>query len=231
MVITGSPTQHKNNAMKKLAITLFLFTGLLATLPAAETTATPKSQLPKTNTVVWAGLDYSMVHIIGPNLGLAPGSIFPAMPDSWNSLFVWERIVRLGKELDKQVIVDVSGMAERNRLAGTNQVISVGGAGDAIEKSHITPKDIADAVKSYKLKEQSGLGLVYIVDRLVKPSASGALYVVFFNIETREVISADRKTGAAGGAGFRNYWFGVIKDVQSNPNQHPGHPLMPKLKG
>ena len=209
--------------MKKLAVTLWLLTGLLAALPAAETTATPK-----TDTVVWAGLDYSLVRIIGPNLGLAPGSIFPGMPDGWNRLFVQERIGKLGGELDKRVIADVEGMAERNRLAGTNQVVPVGGAEDAVEKSHITPKDIADAVKSYKLKEKSGLGLVFIVDRLVKPSASGAVYVVFFDIATREVISADRRLGAASGSGFRNYWFGVIKWVQSNPNRRP---LLPKLQG
>lgn len=167
------------------------------------------------DTVVWAGLDYTMARLIGPGDFWNPETIFPDRPESWNRLFVRERIGKLGEELGKRVIVDVEGMTRRNKDTSPKQVIPSGGPEDVIGKSHITPADIAAAVKSYKLENQTGLGLVFIVDRLVKPTANGAVYVVYFDIATRAVISAERKIGWATGNGFRNYWFGVIKKVDS----------------
>jgi len=168
------------------------------------------------DTVVWAGLDYSMVRMIGPGDFGNPDAIFPAMPESWNRLFVRERLGSLARELNKRVVADVGGMTNRNRLAGPKQVIPSGGPDDVVGKSHITPQDIADAVKSYELENKTGLGLVFIVDRLVKPSQTGAIYAVYFDLATREVLAAERKIGWAGGNGFRNYWFGVVKMVAAD---------------
>jgi len=44
--------------------------------------------------------------------------------------------------------------------------------------------------------------------------AGGAVYVVYFNIETREVLFTQRKVSNAVGFGFRNYWFRVVKDAE-----------------
>ena len=66
------------------------------------------------------------------------------------------------------------------------------------------------------MESKSGLGLVFIVDRLVKPARKGAVYIVFFDVAKREVISADRVVHPAGGAGFRNHWFGVIKKADGD---------------
>jgi hypothetical protein len=55
---------------------------------------------------------------------------------------------------------------------------------------------------------------VFIVDRLVKPSQRGAVYLVFFDIAKRDVITSKRVIAPAVGFGFRNYWFGVIKKAE-----------------
>jgi hypothetical protein len=210
--------------MKKILSFAMLTYGLTAF--AAD--APQKNPLLASDKVAWAGLDYSMVRMIGPNDFRNPEEIFPRMPESWNNLFVRERIRKLSKELGKQVLVDTGGMAERNALATAKQIIPTGGPEDVTEKSHITPNDIAAAVKSYKLENKSGLGLVFIVDRLVKPAADGAVYVVYFDIASREVISSERKIGWAGGVGFRNYWFGVIKNVEAKLKRTPLNPTSSK---
>jgi hypothetical protein len=66
------------------------------------------------------------------------------------------------------------------------------------------------------LDNKTGLGIVFIVDRLVKldKKGQGAVYVVAFDIGTREVLFSERETGRAAGFGFRNFWFRVVKDAE-----------------
>ena len=173
----------------------------------------PQPPLMKADTVAWVGLDYSMVRMVGPGDFRNPEAIFPGMLDNWNALFLRERIGRIGGALGKKVVLDTAGMSEHNRQATAKQIIPSAGPEDGAEKTHLSESDIAKAVRSYKLETQEGLALVFIVDRLVKPSQNGAVYVVFFDAKTREVVTCDRHIGRAAGGGFRNYWFRVIKEA------------------
>jgi hypothetical protein len=175
-------------------------------------TTPPAHPLPKSDTVIWAGLDYSMVRMYGTQDFKDPDAIFSHYLDAWNALFLQERIKTISSILNKKVEPDTEHMAERNKIATTGQVIREDG--DFVETSHITSQDIADAVRSYKLSEQSGLGLVFIVDRLVKSQGRGAVYLVFFDVSTRQVIASERVIAKAKGVAFRNYWFGVIKNAE-----------------
>lgn len=117
----------------------------------------------------------------------------------------------------KTVVTDISGVMERNKTATTRQIINAPGADDTIQKSHLSEQDLAQAVKSYKMENKSGLGVVFIVDRFLKldKKGIGAVYVVFFDIASRQVLSSERLVNKATGYGFRNYWFRVIKDAES----------------
>jgi len=103
-----------------------------------------------------------------------------------------------------------------NKRASSKQIINSPSADDTIYGSQITPELIGKIVKSYDLKNKSGTGVVFIVDRLVKldKKGEGAVYVVAFDIATRAVIFSEREIGKASGFGFRNYWFRVIKDAE-----------------
>ena len=68
-------------------------------------------------------------------------------------------------------------------------------------------------VKAYDVRYKEGLGLVFIMDRLVKAQQTACLYVVFFDIASRKIMYSERRCEKAGGGGFRNYWFGPIKHV------------------
>jgi hypothetical protein len=163
------------------------------------------------DTVVWAGLDYSLVRMIGPGDFRRPDAIFPGMLEAWNSLFLRERVRKASAALKKRFVPDIGGVTERNKTATAGQITEAQGPDDTVQKSHLSAQNIADAVKAYKLESKSGLGLVFIVDRLVKPQKKGAVYVVFFDVATREVIVTDRQIHPASGGGFRNYWFSVVK--------------------
>jgi hypothetical protein len=168
------------------------------------------------DTLVWAGLDYSMVKMIGPGEFNEPSVIFPGFLDGWNNRFLGKEIKPLEKFTKKRVVLDVGGVTEQNKTATGQQIVNSPGANDTIDKSHITEQDIAKAVKAYKMENKSGLGLVFIVDRLVKEykKGNGAVYVVYFDVASREVISSQRVVGKASGFGPRDYWFTVIRNVE-----------------
>jgi hypothetical protein len=131
-----------------------------------------------------------------------------------------------------QVAIDIGAVTERNKKATAAQIIESPGPKDVIGETHIDKQMIIDAIRSYKMEKTNGLGLVYIVDRLVesrffnpmndrtgvaqkyKIPAAGAAYIVFFDVASREVISTERVVETVNvGGNFRNFWFGVIKGV------------------
>ncbi len=198
--------------MKKILLAVILMCGITAfggDKPA-------KNPLLASDKIVWAGIDYSLARLIGPGEFANPETIFPAMLESWNNLFLQERVSFVEKATKKQLIIDIGGVTKANKNAGAKQIINSPGPDDAIGNTHITAQDIARKVKSYKMENKSGLGVVFIVDRLVKmdKKGKGAVYVVAFNVATREVISSQREVHNAVGFGFRNFWFRVIKDAE-----------------
>ena len=194
--------------MKKMCIAAFLVS--LFTVGAFAEDA--KNPLSGVENVVWAGIDFSLVKMIGSDFN-KPNEIFPGMLVKWNALFVNERIGKLESAIDKKVVLDVAGVEAKNKLAKPDQIIMTPGPDDDIEKTHITDKDIAAAVRGLKLQSTSGIGLVYVVDRFVKNEKRAAVYVVYFDIKTRAVINSQRKVEKGGGFGFRNFWFKAIKEI------------------
>jgi hypothetical protein len=189
--------------MKKLLLAVLLFN-----LAGA---AAGRAQGNSSGPLVWCGLDYSKVKMIGTQDFRQPDQIFPGMLATWNSLFMKEMSPRL-ERMDHSVESDLDAVTARNEKASESQIEHTDGMGDEMVKpSHITEADIAEAVRGYKLKHDQGLGLVFIMDRLVKAQETGCLYVVFFDISSRKVLSSERLCEKAGGIGFRNYWFRPIK--------------------
>ena len=198
--------------MKKTLLFAMLTLGVCAIAGAKPA----KSALASADKVVWAGVDYSHARLIGPGEFANPEGIFPGMLDAWNNLVLQERMKFLEKELHKPVVTDIAGVTKINKSASASQIINSPGANDTISDSHITPDTIAKAVRSYNLENKSGVAVVFIVDRLIKldKKGEGAVYVVAFDIGSREVLSSERIVGKAVGFGFRNYWFRVIKDAE-----------------
>jgi len=199
--------------MKLKPILLVAASMLLLVTSRAIGAEKPKSQALSSPNLVWAGLDYTRVKMIGPGQFNDAKAIFPGMLNEWNNLFLRERIKPVEKVTRKHLLLDVAGVYEKNKQASASQIIMSEGPDDVIEKSHISADDIAATVKSCKLENKEGLGAIFIADRFVKHGNKGvgAVYVVAFDVDTREVIFSERVVNKAGGFGFRNFWFHVIK--------------------
>ena len=170
-----------------------------------------RAQESSADMLVWCGLDYSKVKMIGSADFRDPGEIFPNMLIAWNGLFMKEMLPHLEK-MARPTGSDLKAVTARNEKATPSQIEREDGTRDEmVNATHITAADIASIVRSYKLKYDKGLGLVFIMDRLVKAQQTGCLYVVFFDIPSRKVVFSERVCADAGGFGFRNYWFRPVK--------------------
>lgn len=71
--------------------------------------------------LVWCGLDYSMVKMIGTQDFRQPERIFPTMLDEWNNLFMKEMLPELEK-MAKSLGTDLAAVRERNSHATPSQI-------------------------------------------------------------------------------------------------------------
>jgi hypothetical protein len=206
---------------------------LTAFLTSAQETIKPHALL-ASDSVVWCGLDYSMMRMIGrSNDFKVPDLLFQDMPRKWNDLFIDERLEGVANRLAKRVLIDPGGLTECNKAIKTNQLMLTNDINSLNDLTQIRPEEIAVEIQSYKLEHTNGLGLVFIVDKMgcqiipahrdakdqpVPPLAKhfGAAYVVYFDIGTREVLSAKREvSNVETGGSFLTFWFGPIKTIDS----------------
>ena len=191
--------------------------GLAAAVGCVRPAALTNDQVKGAESVVWLGLDYSRVQMIGTNAFNEPDRIFPGFLDEWNRLFLREQLDTLSKKLQKPVQVDTASVEALNRAAQADRIrVEDGDLRAHVETPLLTEAQIADAVKAYAPAAKSGVGLVFIVERLVKirqgaDRGVGCVWRVFFDLESRKVLSCVRGCHGAAGFGFRNYWFNVIK--------------------
>src|SRR6266436_1869615 len=163
--------------------------------------------------LIWCGLDYSRAKMIGTTDFQRPADIFPGMLGAWNGLFMKEMLPELEK-MTSSVGTDMTAVGAANDKASSKQIEREDGTREEkVNLSHLKDKDIASIVKSYKLKHEKGVGLVFVMDRLVKLQETGCIYVVFFDVSSRKVLKCERVSEKAFGFGFRNYWFRPVKEA------------------
>ena len=173
--------------------------------------------------LIWCGLDYSRVKMIGTTDFNRPNEIFPGMLVAWNGLFMKEMLPELEK-MSPSLGSDMAAVGAANDKASAKQIEREDGTREEkVNLLHLKEKDIASIVRSYKLKHDKGLGLVFVMDRLVKVQETGCLYVVFFDVSSRKVLKCERVSEKAFGFGFRNYWFRPVKEaVRKLPPMYQG---------
>jgi len=192
--------------MKRTLMAVAMFGLLAAGAVRGQVTDNPDA-------LIWCGLDYSRVKMIGTTDFMRPQEIFPGMLAAWNGLFMKEMLPELEK-MSPSLGSDMAAVGAGNDKASAKQIEREDGTREEkVNLSHLKEKDIASIVRSYKLKHDKGLGLVFIMDRLVKVQEMGCLYVVFFDISSRKVLKCERLSEKAMGFGFRNYWFRPVKEA------------------
>lgn len=155
---------------------------------------------------VWCGLDYSHVKCIGREGFSEPYEVKHKYFDAWNELVLAEADkYNLQEAYYKSgQITDLSVVDRRNEIPEVDELV--------INDSYqFEEGKVEEIIKDYNLeKADSGLGLVYIVESLNKYRQSAVIYVVFFDIASKEILWKRSYTTDARGFGFRNYWARTI---------------------
>jgi len=159
--------------------------------------------------IVWFGADFSNVKFVGN------AADFANLPDirnrilnSINALFVSEPDkynVKKAFKKDK-VITDLSVNDKRNLTLDIDKVL--------VDTEQTLSKETIQAmIKEYTPKEATtGIGGCFVMENLVKKEKDpyASLYVVFFDIATKNVLICEKTSAKAGGIGFRNFWAKTV---------------------
>ncbi|MCX6246167.1 MAG: hypothetical protein NTW10_00400 [Bacteroidetes bacterium] len=82
-----------------------------------------------------------------------------------------------------------------------------------IGKTYSFPIDtINNALKKYPLSQKSGVGLVLIPENFIKTQEIAKTWIVFFNIENREILWATKVRGNCEHMGYTAHWGSGIID-------------------
>lgn len=156
--------------------------------------------------VVWFGLDFTQAKMIGSEGFNDPVAIKEDYFRKWNHLMINE-----GEKYDWQKALVVTDLKYDYEVVDkVNETVKVKSL--VINKSHsVYDDDIASAIKRYEINDfKDAIGVVVVVESFNKIKEHGTGYIVFFDLDSREVLYSHKLIGEAGGFGFRNYWAGAI---------------------
>jgi hypothetical protein len=156
--------------------------------------------------VVWFGLDFSRAKLIGSEGFSDPVAIKEDYFNKWNHLMINEADkYEWGKALLVSDLKYDYGMI--NEVNDQVKVKSL-----VINKSYSIPKEeIPSITQAYHITEfKEGIGVVLLVESFNKIREMAFGYIVFFDIQSKEVLYYHELVGEPSGFGFRNYWAGAI---------------------
>jgi hypothetical protein len=161
--------------------------------------------------VTWLGLDFTGNKFIGDRERFGSESDARHLIDSWNELML--------NEADKYNVARAIGRTSvDNQVAVTNDnnsqldVMSMF-SDEERDYLHLKASEIEGIVARYDLKGLSGIGLMFNVESFNKTNQEGSIWITFINLNTHEVIFAERLTAPPSGVGMRNYWAGCIRGI------------------
>lgn len=160
--------------------------------------------------VYFYGIDFSKVKVYGAEE--SPSQFLDAF-HSINRLFLAEADkYNVGKRLQVYVKgIDLDPVEAVNDDIEKADLIQNGYGG-----YQLTDEDIASAIRQLPIKEESGIGLVFIAEVLNKSSQRAKYCVTFFDIESRDVIDVWEGKGKAQGFGLRNYWARSVYNMMKS---------------
>lgn len=166
----------------------------------------------QTQSATWYGLDFSEAYFIGSEGFTNPQNIKDTYFNSWNVLIKNEYDkYDIGKYFQKEnVEFSLDNVTARNSgVSIYDRVID-----DNSKMLHLDENKVQEMISSYEIgNEETGLGIVLIVESFSKTNQMANYFVTFFDIDSKKVLLTERMDGKAGGFGFRNYWAKTYSTV------------------
>jgi hypothetical protein len=188
---------------------LFSITALTVIAVFSSKAQTPEDVLKHGSAVTFFGIDFSRCKgvMLGATAEEMRVNYFPAI----NTLLLTEEdkysVKNAYMKSDvKNTLYDV------NKL---NQTLDVDNF-NAYSAKEVKPLDtdaIAQMIQRYDLKDETGIGLVFIAEYLDKTENIGLYHLVYFTMPDGKVIINEKVSGKPKGFGMRNYWAHSIHEI------------------
>lgn len=186
-------------------VLIFTFTSQAQTIQDIFNPAVP---------VTWFGIDYSHSKIIG-TVSQFGGKIPVTAAEIHDKYYVeWNQLI-----LDEPEKFDVAKMISRKTVVKDIRMVTQLNAGSSMDSVEVvsTPsysqEQIQKFVSAYPLENKSGIGMVFITESMHKSYGGAYYHVVFFKMDTKEILLQQRVQGLVQGSGIRNYWANTYFDV------------------
>lgn len=182
-------------------------------------------------TVTWYGIDYSHAKIVGyvsqfgMKVPVTEEDIRDRYYAEWNYLILDEpEKFNIAEMIYRESVVkDISMVKQLNAAVATDSI-------EAKITPYYTPKEIQNFVSAYPIKDKAGIGLIFIAESMNKVKIEAYYHVVFFKMDTKEILLQERIKGVPGGSGTRNYWAGSYYSVMENVKE-VAYPKWKKTNG
>jgi len=161
----------------------------------------PKSE------ITWLGLDFTGAKFFGKRESFGTEREIRKLVLALNDLMIDEADkYDIGKAIERRALKNEIQIAiDHNEKLDVNSLFE-----GSMELRHMNRDEISKIVASYDFKSLKGIGVMFFVESFSKTEIKGLVWVAFINLESKEVLFADRLSGAPEGFGLRNYWAKVI---------------------
>lgn len=188
--------------MKRLFVP-FILVACLTLSANAQKTEKPFADI---KSLTFCGVDFSKGRIYASTD--SPDKLRNAYKEI-NQLFINEPIKYDIAELTGKAVNDV----RINAVNDLNENISDESIKTMSSNYIVSDEDINSTLRELNLDGLSGVGLVVVAQHLSKTKNIASYVMVFFDIESRNVITKFTLTGKPGGAGVRNYWASSVHEA------------------
>ena len=178
----------------------------LALLLLSFSSFAQKSNIDRSGTLVWLGINYTLLTFDGDatqfkDAGELSNSdlrnkYFPA----WNAL--------IAREPEKYSLSAATGFSDWSDKSELSEDLNSGSKADFFgrKSDHVAESDITNAIKKYNFKGLSGTGLVFFVTYMNKITVVENVWVAYVSLPSGAVQQIKKYEEKPGGFGFRNYW-------------------------
>lgn len=164
--------------------------------------------------VTWLGIDYSHSKIVGAvsqfggNTPVTKTELHDKYYVEWNQLVLDEpEKFNVAKMISrKSVVKDISMVTALNAASTMDSV-------EVVSTPSYSQEQIQKFISAYPLENKSGIGMVFIAESMHKSYGGAYYHVVFFKMDTKEILLQQRVQGLVQGSGIRNYWANTYFDV------------------
>lgn len=197
------------NLMKKAILTFFSL--LTFSLAFAQF---PK-ELYQSSELTWYGIDYTQCRMVGAEGFTDKKKIVEVYFNAWNDFVFTEKDkYNIPKYLMKEgVQFDLKLVKAKNALVDPDKLVFD-------ETATLGNDQVSKLLANYDFGDQEGLGAMFFAEYYSKRDTEASYFFVIFDVQTKEILKANRYVQSPQGFGFRNYWastfYDSLKDIGKN---------------